>query len=362
MNAEQNVLHGLKGLYRAFIRARISNTPCVIESAPGMGKTSVTQHLAETLPEIVPHNFDPEKCDKGWRPRVHSIYVGRHEEYEFPGMPWGREDGMHIHTHPLLSALGYGDFLIFDEFYLRGCNKMALQALQGERMHIAGWRGPECLTRIALANGMEDGAIECVQNPVTGNRMAQYRWTGPTTDEWVTEFALPNQLHPIIVTGVKLEGDKLLKDFDPMRMRNATPRSIHNASRDMYALEQYEGSNVTHSQRLEVLASWMHDAAAQQFATLFHLRDKLVPFDQLLTDPSGVQIPSDPATLMMTVAMVSNRTDNHNFSDVMKFVERLPLEMRPTVVDPVLRRHPALHSDQAAQRYTLDTAPLRVSH
>jgi hypothetical protein len=362
-NKEMNVIHGVAGYMEAVCVNRMANNPMVVESPPGMGKTQLGQTLVgEHAAQFVPLGWDPAKVAETGT-KIVQVRVGRHEEYDFPGIPWAKDDGMTIHLHPILRSLSYGDVLILDEYKLKGANKMAMQMMEGDRPTCGDWVGPEHVFRLALANGTDDGALECVENPVLGNRTSQYRWTGPTSGEFVVH-ALEKKANPILITGVKMEGDNLLKDYNPSRMRNTTPRSIMEASENMDALERYcalQGREPTHEQRLVVLASWMHDAAAVRFAALFHLRDKLIPFATIVSSPNTAPVPDSPAAMMMLCSNVGNKTNTDNFTPVMQYVTRLPVEVQGAIVDPVLKRHPELAADKLTQDYLLRTSSLRRS-
>ena len=363
MQEELNVIHGVAALMDKVRGERMANNPVVIDSGPGLGKTEITKTLvAEDAAKYVPEDWDESKVADGGV-KVVPLRVGRHEEYDFPGIPWARDDGMVIHTHPILNALNYGDVLLLDEYKLRGANKMAMQLLEDDRPSCGDWVGPQHVFRIALANGTDDGPLEVVENPVVGNRSSQYRWTGPTANEWIAH-ALERKVNPILVTGVKMEGDSLLKDYLPTRMRNTTPRSVVKAGQSMDALERMcklDNRQPTHEQRLQVLAGWMHDSAAVKFSALFALRDQLVPFNTIITSPATAPVPDNPAGMMMLCSSVGNKTTTDNYTPVMQYVSRLPLEVQGAIVDPVLKRHPELAADRLTQDYLLRTSSLRRS-
>lgn len=363
MNEELNVVHGVAGLINRVRTERMANNPLVIESGPGLGKTEITKSLVSAeASQFTPEGWDEEQVHKDGI-KVVPLRVGRHEEYDFPGIPWARDDGMVIHLHPILRALNYGDVLLLDEYKLRGANKMAMQLMEGDEPSCGDWIGPQHVFRIALANGTDDGPLEVVENPIIGNRTSQIRWSGPTSSEWIAH-ALERKVNPIMVTGIKMEGDELLKDYQPDRMRNATPRSIVEAGESMDALERLckmQNRQPTHAQRLELLASWMHDAAAVKFSALFHLRDQLVPFKTIIAQPATAPIPDTPAGMMMLCSNVGNKTSAENFSSVMQYVCRLPIEVQGAIVDPVLKRAPQLAADKLTQDYLLRTSTLRTT-
>lgn len=364
MNDQMNVIHGVAALKSALGVHRMAGNAVVVESPPGQGKSDIGNAITkdDTYTECMQPGFDADRlAPEG--PKVCEVRIGLYEDYDFPGPLYvDRSDVLRTHLHPTLDALVYGDTLLIEEMKLKGANKVAMMLLEGTQPRVGHWTGPEHVFRLGLANGSEDGALECLDNPVVGNRHAHITWTGPTVTERVS-YGLEQRENPIIVSAIKMEGDNLLKDYDPLRMRNTTPRSLSAASRSMDALERYAkaaGDEVTHAQRVQLLAQHLNDAAALKIAAIFSLRDKLIPFSSILAAPSQAPIPEDPASMMMLCSNVGNRTDANNFATVMRYVERLPIETQGAVVDPVLKRHPELAATPETQDYHKRTRELRT--
>jgi hypothetical protein len=362
---EMHVVHGTAQLNQALGVERMAGNAVVVESPPGFGKSELAWAITrdETYTANMQDGFDPDKlAPEG--PQVREIRVGLYEDYDFPGPLYvDRSDVLRTHLHPTLESLHYGDTLLIEEIKLKGANKVAMMLLEGRFPRVGHWTGPEHVFRLGLANGVEDGALECIDNAVVGNRHAHIRWTGPTPKERV-QWGLDNRENPIVVAAIKMEGDELIKDYDPTRMRNSTPRSLHNAARAMDALERWHranGSTPTHAERVQTLARHINDAAALKIAAVFALRDKLIPFSAILSAPGTAPIPEDPASMMMLCSNVGNKTTPQNFDDVMRYVSRLPLETQGAIVDPVLKRHPELHATTTAQQYHNRTSDLRRS-
>ena len=234
---------------------------------------------------------------------------------------------------------------------------MMLQMCNGERITCGPWTGPRGVRRILIGNTADSGNFSFIDNAVLGNRLMQFEWT-PLHDEWVAQFAAPYGVHPLIQAAVQIEGQGLFLDYDSARSRNSTPRSLTNASDAMIAAEQYTGGTLDHGQRMVLLASCLHDEVALKVQALFSLHEKMVPFAVVASQPDIADIPDNAAAMFMTCANVSRRTTTHEWTNVMGWVNRLPLELRGSVVEPIIKRIPAMKSTTEFQRYTLDTAPL----
>jgi hypothetical protein len=236
---------------------------------------------------------------------------------------------------------------------------MMLQMCNGERITCGPWVGPRGVRRVLIGNTADSGNFSFIDNAVLGNRLLQYEWT-PLFNEWLETFALPYGIHPLIGAAVKMEGQSLFLDYDASRNRNSTPRSLTNASDAMLAAEEYTGDQLDHGQRMQILAAALHDEAALKVQSLFQLHDKIVPFSAIVAQPDTAPIPENPAALFMTCATVSRRCEPEHWSAVMGWVNRLPLEHRGSVVEPIFKRHPAMVSTKEGNQYSVDTAPLVV--
>ena len=144
-------------------------------------------------------------------------------------------------------------------------------------------------------------------------------------------------------------------------MINTTARSLTNASDALHALKQYNnGIEPTSGERSAIIGSFLPRGATLKIQSLFHLMDKLVPYGNIVADPTGVTVPENPAALLMTLANVARKTIPDDWSAVMEFVNRLPLELRPAVVEGVVakHKHPVLKATPEFQRYAIDTAEM----
>ena len=359
-NEPLNKIMGYDSLSFALATASMANKIPSFVALPGTGKSALMASVAEWGPSVLPADIDPEELPAGWKPDVFTIYVPQHDDIEFH-MP-----SVHPKTNeytlvpsPLLTRLTLACYQVFDEWTMDGCQRMMLQMCNGERITCGPWVGPRGVRRVLIGNTADSGNFSFIDNAVLGNRLAQYEWT-PLFNEWLKDFALPYGIHPLIGAAVKLEGQSLFLDYDAARNRNSTPRSLTNASDLMIAAEEYTDKTLDTGQRMTLLSSCLHDEVALKIQSLFTLHDKLVPFSAIVAQPDTAPIPENPAANFMTCASVSRQCQPEHWSAVMGWVNRLPLELRGSVVEPIVKRHPAMISTKEFNQYNIDTAPLVV--
>jgi len=314
--------------------------------------------VAEWGASVLPPDVSPDELPIGWKPEVHTIYVPQVEDID-AFMPDSSSGEYKMIPAPFLTRLTLGCYQVFDEWTVMGCQKLMLQMCSGDRITAGSFVGPRGVTRVLIGNTVDSGNFDFVDNSVLGNRLRQYEWE-PIFSEWLAQFALPYGIHPLIATAVKMEGQPFFLDYDMNRTRNCTPRSLTDASDTLIAAEEYTGQDLTDEKRMEILAGSLHDEAAMKVQSLFHLADKLTPYSHILTSPDTVPIPDNAAALFMTCTNVSRRCDKDDWEPVMDWVNRLPLELRGSVVEPIVIRHQALASTKEHQRYLADTMPLHV--
>ena len=359
-NQPLNFIQGYAAMEFELALARKTNDIVAFTALPGTGKSAMMACIPEWGPDVLPPDVNPDELPVGWKPEVHTIYVPQHEDIEFHMPVIDQKTGKYgLEPSPLLTRLTLGCYQVFDEWTMDGCQRMMLQMCSGTRISCGPWLGPRGVSRVLIGNTADSGNFSFIDNSVLGNRLRQYEWV-PLFDEWLTRFALPYGVHPIIATAVKMEGQSLFLDWDSARTRNSTPRSLTIASDTMIAAEEYTGGTLSDSQRMTVLAGSLHDEAALKIQSLFHLHDKIVPFTAIVQAPDTAPIPEEAAAMFMTCANVSRRTSPDEWSQVMGYVNRLPLELRGSIVEPVIKNWPVLESTTEFQRYQVDTAPLVV--
>ena len=323
---------------------RYANKTMIVLSHPGLGKTEIVEQVVCSTP-VLPKGL---VLDDGYVPKVTGFYASQHEGTDLSGYPVLSEDGegLTFKVMQKLRGLRPGDALTIDEITLadEGTLKPCLQLMSGSHLAVNDWVGPENVTRIAMGNLADSGNLDYLYNPVLGNRVKLYEWTGPTLDEWL-EYAMFKRCHPAILAAIKMAGASLMVDWDPSRERNPTCRSWFTASDSLLAAEHLFPEGVPMSVRLSELAAAVGDPAALEVETLLTMQDKLVPYATILQSPDVAPVPdgmTDPAAQFLMAAIVSRKCVPDDWAPVMEYIERFPIELQQTMVSPIVARHPAL--------------------
>lgn len=316
----------------------------IILGDPGLGKTEITEQVAAD-PEVLPQGC---VLDDGYVPKLVGFYASQHEGTDLSGYPVLSEDGeaLEFKVMQKLRSLKSGDTLGIDEFTLAEPStlKPCLQLLSGSRPCVNDWVGPEHVTRIALGNLAESGNIDYYYNPVMGNRVKLYEFLGPTVDEWI-EYAMLCGVHPAILAAIRMEGADLMLQWKPARNRNPTPRAWFNASASLLAAERLFPDGVPMSVRLMHLAAAVGDPAALQVETLLTMQDQLVPYATVVASPENAPVPdgvTEPAAQFLMATHLANKCVPDDWSAVMTYVARFPVELQRTIVAPITARFPVL--------------------
>lgn len=312
---------------------------------PGIGKTEGINAMVADL-SVLPAGYTLP--DVNHKPKAVGFYASQHEGTDVSGYPVLSEDGQALEFKVMrkLQSLVSGDALVIDEITAAedATLKPLLQLLSDNRPKVNDWVGPEHVTRVAMGNLADCGNIDFIYNPVLGNRVALFEFTGPTADEWLAH-AMRRGVHPVILAAIKMNGESLLLDWSASRDRNPTPRSWVNSSTMLYAAERMFPTGVPMHLRMAQIASCVGDPAALEVETLLTLQDKLVPYETVRNNPTNAPVPDgmkDPAAQFLMATHVSNKCVPDDWAAVTQYIARFPVELQATMINPIVSRFPVL--------------------
>lgn len=182
------------------------------------------------------------------------------------------------------------------------------------------------VTFVAAANRKEDKAgVTGILEPVK-SRFASIVELNVNTDDWC-EWAVSNDMPHELVSFMRFRPDLLDKDTPASKdiVNNASPRTVA-------ALGRLQRKGVPIDLRFEVFKGSAGEGFASEYIAYLSLYTKLPTFDQIVTSPDTIDVPSDPGLLYALSGLASSRADAKNIDKLMVFIERLPVEMQVATV------------------------------
>lgn len=184
--------------------------------------------------------------------------------------------------------------------------------------------------------------------PHARNRMVQMKIRKPTAMEWVEDFALKSQVHPIVI-GAAIEFPAMFESFENVEEPNSnhyifhpksprtafvTPRSLEKASSILKRADEHELSDevVVHA-----LIGAIGEAAAMDLLTLRKLDEQLPSYERIINDPEDCKLPKAGAASCMVIAKIAMRVTREEMDDVIKYVRRMPAEVQALWMRTMMR-------------------------
>ena len=179
---------------------------------------------------------------------------------------------------------------------------------------------------ISTGNLTTDGVGDMMKGH-TVNREVRLFVGKPSADEWIKNFAVHNNVHPVVMAWVKREtqvmqsyrdladGDTNPYIYNP-KTHNGTglsyvsPRSLETASHIVW---DYKDNKISDRQMMACLEGAIGREGAQQLATFISLENQIPSPDEIRNTPETALVPTDPAAvclvMLSAVQWVKTRSD-----------------------------------------------------
>lgn len=218
---------------------------------------------------------------------------------------------------------------------------------------------PIMYERRAGVNAMPEGSVWFAGSNLTAeglgdslqahlrNRLVVVKMRKPTKDEWLNDFAIPQQLNPIMLAAIeeiesvfdsfidylaggKYEGKDLDKDnpdiFNPRIVQDAyaSPRSLHAACDILDRMDQMDNDTL----RLALVGT-VGETFASKLDSFVRFGKQLPPMSQIRTNPDTAPIPSNKIAQQVQVfQFISRAADRSDAEAFTKYIKRLQPEMQ----------------------------------
>ena len=91
--------------------------------------------------------------------------------------------------------------------------------------------------------------------------------------------------------------------------------------------------------RLPMLAGTLSEGVAREFLGFCSIYKTLPKIEDMIDHPEAIRVPAEPSVLFALTGAVSHNATNDNFSQLMKFIVRLPVEFQVVALKETQRRN-----------------------
>ena len=315
----------LKELFKA-------KRPVCIEGMPGGGKTTIVQEVASELSVGYIEKHTPTMLVEDFG--VPDMATGdKSFGYKLPD--WFPFEGSDTPDEGILC---------FDDRNQGGNDIQKVQAniLQAGTLHgVRMKKGWHC---VSTGNRQQDRA--------GANRVLSHLRNRETVielethlDDW-TSWAIEHDVKPEVISYIRFRADAL-HDFDPQRDVNATPRSWVEGVSEVIGV-------VPADAEYECFKGAVGEGHAAGFVGFLKIHRKLPNPDNILMNPTGSNVPDDPATLYALCGTLAHKATLANFDRVITYVARMPKEFSVLCISYATRKNEELASSGAFTKWAVD--------
>lgn len=160
-------------------------------------------------------------------------------------------------------------------------------------------------------------------------------------EEW-TNWAIKNKINPIIISYLQYKPTNGF-NFNPESPDDTypCPRTWEFASRLM---EHIDIDTIT---GLYALAGTIGEGTARELLTFIKVYKDLPTINQIIANPETVIIPEEISSQYALTGLISSNANENNFTQLMKFVSRLPIEYQIITLQHTMLTHPTLSNHNA---------------
>jgi len=186
--------------------------------------------------------------------------------------------------------------------------------------------------------GTTNLAIEGVGDnipPHARNRITIVRAAKNDAKTWIEDYAIPNNINPIII-GAVAEYPEMFASFEDYERPEQNvyindPRTVRQSFVTHRAMERashvYEATRILGDAVMcHALAGTVGEAAMHNILTIDKMDSQLTPWDDLIKSPETAIVPTSAAAACMLVTKAVQRIDKDNIKSWMKFLVRLSKE------------------------------------
>lgn len=292
----------------------------IFQGEMGIGKSAMLDVLAKMMPGHVPVYADLPTFDVS----------------DIGGVPWMEEhDKIKITRfapNSLLNIQGGKPVIFMADEIGKAPRPVQNSILRLLNEHKVGeYSLPKGSRVFGTTNLMAEGLGDAVQ-PHAYNRCSFVTIAKPTADEWIQNYALHNDVHPIVIAWVKrnpmcfasyMEGEGNPYIYYPSKTNRSfvTHRSITKAG---HILKHRE--NIGDNAVMAGMAGCVGDAAARDIMMFVNVFDRMPSWQAIVSAPATCPVPGDEdfAALFSLVFNAITQVTSDTAAGWMTYLQRLP--------------------------------------
>jgi hypothetical protein len=219
------------------------------------------------------------------------------------------------------------------------------------------WKLHSGIGRIMLVNRQEDRSGSTKNFDFIINRRAEF--TVLADVEGWRDWALQHDIDPLFVAFASKYPEVVFSNKIPDKQGPfCTPRSLVKLSQVLAKRVTPQGKMKMDSITNEIITGMIGQAAGMQLAAWMKLRHETPDWEDILKDPTGIEIPAKPDAQLMVCYECAHRVDVKTAGKCIAFIKRLPPQFSVTFAKAAVRRNYDLINTSAMTEWVAKNASL----
>jgi len=318
----------------------------MIHGSPGIGKSDIIRQVAEEF-DLFVIDIRLAQCDPtdllGF-PQVQNGKAGYVPMNTFP------LEGDPLPINPKTGKPYSGWLIFFDEF--NACAKAVQSAafkIVLERM-VGIWKLHERVLMAAAGNlATDNGIVEELSTPMQSRLV--HMLLVPDLEEFL-DWAEDHKFDRRIISYLRFKPGAL-HDFRPDHADAtfACPRTWAFADSILKVTDEGD------EDRQALLGGAITRGYASELMDFFLLHSQIPKISDIRKDPTGITVPADLGILWAVTDSIAHHADKDNLEDLMKFVERIPMEFQAVCLRSIIKRKKELLTHKTIQHWVAEKGP-----
>ena len=187
---------------------------------------------------------------------------------------------------------------------------------------------------IFLTGNLESDGVGDSLQAHSKQRLTRVELAKPDAEYWLENFAIPNNVSPVICAWVDrnphclasyTDGNQSGNEFifNPTVPQGAvvSPRTLEKASKLITNKGEVDASSLHAALQGTVGAS-----AAESIAAFIRHHESLPSYTSIIQDPTGAQVPQDPGAIAVLAFGLLEKVERNTLTPILKYLERVDLE------------------------------------